>query len=567
MTEISKIKIDDNNLIIKDAIARNNIESLSTDINDNYLRLTGGTVNGNINLNNANLWFRKNNENKSQIYVNNSNQLSIRNTAISSSSEFFYTPIPDSRTTEAFYNILTTKNPVTIAQGGTSATTAALARSKLSVLGLEGGTLTGNLYIKQSNWDITSGTIPSNYYSGIFLSDSSGKYLAWMEGGQFIDGHVRNQIGTRKVINNSNVDCSLSFEINNNGLKTIKTGSSLILTNSQDANGTALSDSNYPPLIIGSTNSGHIEFDTNEIMAKSDEVTPSKLYLNYNGGNIYFGNKTYIDNIYGEKGKIQQAIWNGDTIGVDYGGTGAKTFTAGAALIGNGTGAITTRNITNNTSVTHIAYNTNLMTTNTLAYWNGAYGSGGSSNLTKLGTVDKGIWHGSTIGIAYGGTGATSRTTAVKSLFNQKVSTSTQYFLTFNSGWEKCGYSSVADAWEILGGNNISASKITAGTLSAERLPSFSNMQNKLLCQRFTMTASATQKVTIATGIGIIFWDRANTYGAALLSQYNATINKLFASGTSDPTLTYDTSTKILTIKNNRESNLTVCVFGATIGT
>lgn len=67
---------------------------------------------------------------------------------------------------------------------------------------------------------------------------------------------------------------------------------------------------------------------------------------------------------------------------VAQGGTGATTFTSGNALIGAGTDAITTRAITNMTSKAHITYNTNLMTTNTLAYWNGAYSSGNASNLT-----------------------------------------------------------------------------------------------------------------------------------------------------------------------------------------
>lgn len=70
------------------------------------------------------------------------------------------------------------------------------------------------------------------------------------------------------------------------------------------------------------------------------------------------------------------------TLPVGRGGTGATTFTSGAALIGNDTGAITTRAITNMTTKNYITYNTNLMTTNTLAYWNGAYSSAGESNLT-----------------------------------------------------------------------------------------------------------------------------------------------------------------------------------------
>lgn len=72
----------------------------------------------------------------------------------------------------------------------------------------------------------------------------------------------------------------------------------------------------------------------------------------------------------------------GGTLSVERGGTGVTTFTSGAALIGNGTGAIGERSITNMTTKGHITYNTNLMTTNTLAYWNGAYSSSNSSNLT-----------------------------------------------------------------------------------------------------------------------------------------------------------------------------------------
>lgn len=57
------------------------------------------------------------------------------------------------------------------------------------------------------------------------------------------------------------------------------------------------------------------------------------------------------------------------TLTVAKGGTGATTFTSGAALIGAGTGAVTTRAITNNTALTSaISRNTNLVTMNTLSY-------------------------------------------------------------------------------------------------------------------------------------------------------------------------------------------------------
>ena len=64
-------------------------------------------------------------------------------------------------------------------------------------------------------------------------------------------------------------------------------------------------------------------------------------------------------------GTISTGTWSGSTIAVNKGGTGATTFTSGAALIGNGTGAIQTRSITNVTSGA-VTANTNLVTANSL---------------------------------------------------------------------------------------------------------------------------------------------------------------------------------------------------------
>lgn len=55
------------------------------------------------------------------------------------------------------------------------------------------------------------------------------------------------------------------------------------------------------------------------------------------------------------------------TLGVARGGTGATTFASGAALIGNGTDAVTTRAITNNTSNANLS-GTNLVTANSVNY-------------------------------------------------------------------------------------------------------------------------------------------------------------------------------------------------------
>ena len=124
MAEISKIKINDNDLIIKDATARNNIESLSTNIKNNYLPLTGGTLSGNLNLE-ANLWMKKENEGKTLLYVSANNQFVVMNRKSSSDSgEYFYTPAPEERSEIVSYNFLTTKKLVTASQGGTGVATA-----------------------------------------------------------------------------------------------------------------------------------------------------------------------------------------------------------------------------------------------------------------------------------------------------------------------------------------------------------------------------------------------------------------------------------------------------------
>ena len=69
-------------------------------------------------------------------------------------------------------------------------------------------------------------------------------------------------------------------------------------------------------------------------------------------------------------GTITTGSWNGTTIGVANGGTGATSFTANSIIMsGNGTtSALTTRAITNNTSNTTITSGTNIPTMNTLYY-------------------------------------------------------------------------------------------------------------------------------------------------------------------------------------------------------
>ena len=119
-------------------------------------------------------------------------------------------------------------------------------------------------------------------------------------------------------------------------------------------------------------------------------------------GYLYFGDGTNFLNIVPK------------LLGVPNGGTGRATLDSGKALIGNGTGAVNLRSITNNTSVNRIAASTNLITANTLAFWNGAYDTNGNSRIASVGTIKYGTWEASTVAVGYGGTG--KKTFTVNSL-------------------------------------------------------------------------------------------------------------------------------------------------------
>lgn len=92
---------------------------------------------------------------------------------------------------------------------------------------------------------------------------------------------------------------------------------------------------------------------------------------------VYADGKVQADNYVG--------TWNGNTIIVGKGGTGATSFASGELLIGNGSSAIGTRAIKNITAKNNLGWTsstgTQIPTLNTLAYWDGRYNAT-SSNLT-----------------------------------------------------------------------------------------------------------------------------------------------------------------------------------------
>ena len=89
------------------------------------------------------------------------------------------------------YNILTSKSAVTIAQGGTGATSASGARTNLGLgtmatasasdyLLLTGGTLTGNVTHKRSSWDVTSPPASDSNWDIHYTTDQNNKGITFI---------------------------------------------------------------------------------------------------------------------------------------------------------------------------------------------------------------------------------------------------------------------------------------------------------------------------------------------------------------------------------------------------
>ena len=106
----------------------------------------------------------------------------------SANAEIYNLPNVDvGRTSSASYNILTSKNAVTIAQGGTGATTAADARRNLGAVNKAGDTMTGRLIVSMSGSDAMIYANNADTEVHLALDNaSSGNHGLWSAG--YYDG-------------------------------------------------------------------------------------------------------------------------------------------------------------------------------------------------------------------------------------------------------------------------------------------------------------------------------------------------------------------------------------------
>ena len=128
----------------------------------------------------------------------------------------------------ATYEIVTSKSAVTVAQGGTGATTAADARTNLGAVNKAGDTMSGTLttantspilYLKNTAADVTATTGTSQRGWLIGFQDKNDINVGFLQSTINTDGRGRTVLLARKKVNGSNVDNSMEIYVNADGTR------------------------------------------------------------------------------------------------------------------------------------------------------------------------------------------------------------------------------------------------------------------------------------------------------------------------------------------------------------
>ena len=219
-------------------------------------------------------------------------------------------------------------------------------------------------------------------------------------------------------------------------------------------------------------------------------------------------------------GTVTTGTWHGTAVAISYGGTGQTTQTAafdalspfttlGDTLYGgaSGTGTrlagntTTTRKFLRQTgngsisaapawdTVTSTDVGLGSVENTALSTW------AGTTNLVTLGTVTTGTWHGTTIGIAYGGTGQTTAADAINALVPSQTGNNGKFLTTDGS----------VVSWGTAGGGG-GGGTVTSVDMTVPSILSVSGNP---------ITSSGTLAVTLATQNANIVFAGPSSGGAA----------------------------------------------------
>ena len=188
-----------------------------------------------------------------------------------------------------------------------------------------------------------------------------------------------------------------------------------------------------------------------------------------------------------------------------------------------------------------------------------------SSNLTSVGTLTTGTWNGTTIGIAHGGTGATTANTAFNALAPEQAANSGKYLITdgSNTSWSAIpgSYSGWTVSDTVTSVSISSGQSVTyLGTGATSVL--LDNVNRKLTIDsvdtqytyaaldgsinsekiiRLTDSASNLQDITLVAGTGVTISRSSNKLTLSVAQDLSSSANPTFASLTVTGTLTAGT--------------------------
>ena len=153
---------------------------------------------------------------------------------------------------------------------------------------------TGDIVLKDPVIDRDAAAPTSNQIGGVVrFKDKDGERLGQVEIDRLKSGMTQLRIGAFSESGGTEDQTWLDLQSDPDGdLDCITTGKTVILSKTTDASGTA---DNRPALIVGGTpGQAHLEFDSNEILAKADGDSTATLWLNTDGGTVGFGGNAQV---------------------------------------------------------------------------------------------------------------------------------------------------------------------------------------------------------------------------------------------------------------------------------